>query len=127
MYDFDIPKVPASAEIRFKYEKMAQEYGNMRVYEELQNLDPHYAQELHPNNLSYVIRALEVKILTGKSKKDFRSEKTLRYDTLFLTPYDGKRDVLYDRINARVAKMFDDGLVHEVKNLLESGFSENDF
>jgi tRNA A37 N6-isopentenylltransferase MiaA len=35
-------------------------------------LDPEYATELHPNNLQYVIRALEVKILTGKSKKDFR-------------------------------------------------------
>jgi tRNA dimethylallyltransferase len=72
LYDFDIPEVPASQEIREKYEKIAQEYGNMKVYDELQKIDPEYAQELHPNNLNYVIRALEVKLITGKSKRDFR-------------------------------------------------------
>jgi hypothetical protein len=54
----------------------------------LQELDPEYASELHPNNYRYVIRALEVKMLTGKSKTDFREEKTLKYEIFFVTPYD---------------------------------------
>jgi tRNA dimethylallyltransferase len=67
--------------------------------------------------LQYVIRALEVKILTGKSKKDFRWEKKLKYDILFLTPYNGDREFLYNRINTRVKMMFDEWLVEEVKKL----------
>jgi tRNA dimethylallyltransferase len=73
---------------------------------------------LHPNNLNYVIRALEVKLITGKSKRDFRTQRTPKYDVLFLTPYDGNREELYKKINARVQKMFDDGLVDEVKSIL---------
>jgi tRNA A37 N6-isopentenylltransferase MiaA len=67
-----------------------------------------------------------VKTLTGKSKLDFREEKTLKYDVLFLNPYDGDRKALYERINARVQKMFDDGLVEEVRNLLKK-YSKDDF
>jgi tRNA A37 N6-isopentenylltransferase MiaA len=51
-------------------------------------LDPDYAKTLHPNNLRYVIRAIEVKIMSGIAKTDFIKEKVLKYDTLFLTPYD---------------------------------------
>ena len=47
-------------------------------------------------------------MLTGKSKKHFRSQKTLKYDVLFLTPYQGDREKLYARINQRVQQMFDD-------------------
>jgi tRNA dimethylallyltransferase len=89
-------------------------------------IDPDYAKELHPNNLRYVIRALEVKMITGKSKRDFREEKTLKYDVLFLTPYIGNRELLYNRINKRVKMMFDEGLIQEVSTLLKK-YNKNDF
>jgi tRNA dimethylallyltransferase len=57
------------------------------VYNKLKILDPEYAKELHPNNIRYIIRALEVKMITNKSKTDYRTEKKLKYDVLFLTPY----------------------------------------
>ena len=57
------------------------------MYNKLVEIDPEYAKELHPNNLQYVIRAIEVKIVTGKSKRDFRTDKKLKYETLYLTPY----------------------------------------
>jgi tRNA A37 N6-isopentenylltransferase MiaA len=47
-------------------------------------------------------------MLTGKSKMDFREEKTLKYDVLFLTPYNGDREYLYSRIDKRVQMMFDE-------------------
>jgi tRNA dimethylallyltransferase len=78
------------------------------VYDKLLEIDPEYAKELHPNNLQYVIRAIEVKTVTGKSKRDFRTEKKLKYDTLFLTPYTGDREYLYNRINLRVQMMFEE-------------------
>jgi tRNA dimethylallyltransferase len=64
IYDFNIPKVPADEELRNKLEQQAAEFGNQYVYNRLVTLDPEYAKELHPNNLRYVIRALEIKILT---------------------------------------------------------------
>jgi tRNA dimethylallyltransferase len=98
-------------------ENEAKEYGNDYVYQKLVDLDPEYARELHPNNVQYVIRALEVKIITGQSKKDFRTERKLKYDILFLTPEIESREYLYNRINTRVKMMFDEGLVEEVKKL----------
>lgn len=118
VYDFNIPEIPAIDNLRNDLEKEALKYWNEYVYEKLQKIDPEYAKELHPNNIRYVIRALEVKMLTGKSKADFREEKVLKYDTLFLTPYDWNREELYKKIDARVSQMFDEWLVDEVNNLL---------
>lgn len=119
IYDFDIPKIPADENLRKQLEQEAKEFWNDFVYKKLQDIDSEYAKELHPNNLQYVIRALEVKMLSGKSKKDFRKEKKLKYDVLFLTPYNADREFLYNRINKRVQMMFDEWLVEEVKSLRE--------
>ena len=119
IYDFNIPRISANDEIRTKLENEAKEFWNDYVYDKLVKLDNEYAKELHPNNIRYVIRALEVKILTWKSKKDFREEKKLKYDVLFLTPYDWNREELYNKINTRVWMMFDEWLVNEVKELLK--------
>lgn len=126
IYDFNIPKIPASEEIRKQLEEEAEKYWNEYVWNKLNKIDPEYASELHFNNIRYIIRAIEIKILTGKSKMDFREEKTLKYDILFLTPYNGDREYLYNRINKRVWMMFNDWLVEEVKELLKS-YNKNDF
>lgn len=127
IYDFKIPEVPWDENLRKELEKEAEMYGKEYVYEKLCLLDPEFAKTLHPNNLRYVIRALEVKLITGKSKGDTKEEKTLKYPTLFITPYDGDREKLYTNINTRVQLMFNEWLVTEVKNLLASGYTENDF
>lgn len=126
IFNFNIPKVPADVSLRGQLEKDAEVHGKEYIYNKLCEIDPEYAKELHPNNLRYVIRALEVKILTWKSKRDFREEKTLKYDVLFLTPYIGNRELLYNRINKRVKMMFDEGLIEEVKTLLET-YKKSDF
>ncbi len=127
IYDFDIPKVPADESLRAILEKEALDFGKDFVYQKLCSLDPEFAQTLHPNNLPYVIRAIEVKMLTGKSKAEFRKEKILKYDTLFLTPYDDNRENLYKNIDTRVETMFQNGLVEEVKNILEKWYKMTDF
>lgn len=126
IYDFNIPKIPADEKLRRKLEDDAEEFWNKYVWDKLNEIDPKYALELHFNNIRYVIRAIEVKMLTWKSKMDFREEKKLKYDILFLTPYEWDREYLYNRIDKRVGMMFDDGLVDEVKNLLKT-YDENDF
>ena len=126
IYDFNIPRIAADENIRKKLEYEAEKYWNEFVWNKLAEIDPKYASELHFNNIRYVIRAIEVMMLTGKSKMDFREEKSLKYDTLFLTPYNWDRKYLYTRINQRVQMMFDNGLVNEVKNLLKK-YSKDDF
>jgi len=127
IYDFDIPKVAPNWELRKLYEEKAEKYWNEEVYKDLLEIDPEYGKTLHPNNIRYVIRAIEVKKMTGKSKSKFKTEKKLKYETEFFCPYSGDREALYDKINLRVKEMFDDWLVDEVKGLLESGYKKTDF
>ena len=56
---------------------------------------------------------------TGKSKKEFRTTRTLKFEVSAVTPYNGDRATLYEKINSRVASMFANGLIKEVQDLLE--------
>ncbi len=126
IYDFNIPRIPADEVLRENLEKERQEFWNEYLWDKLNEIDPNYAKELHPNNYRYVIRAIEVKTLTWKSKLDFKTEKTLKYDTLFLTPYDWDREKLYNKIDFRIKQMFDLWLLDEVKWLLKN-YDKNSF
>jgi tRNA dimethylallyltransferase len=123
IYESSIGSMPSDAELRRSFDTLS----DAELYARLEEIDPEYARELHPNNRPYIERALEVKIVSGKSKKDFRSEKKLRYDTLFITPYLWEREALYNRINKRVRMMFDEGLEAEVRGLIEAWYTESDF
>ncbi len=126
IYDFKIPKIPADEKLREKLEEEAKEFWKEYLYKKLVELDPEYAKTLHYNNLQYVIRALEIKMISGKSKSEFIEEKKLKYEVLFLTPYEGDREKLYENINTRVGQMFDEWLVEEVKELLKK-YDREDF
>ena len=126
IYDFKIPKVPADLILREKLEDERIKFWNEFIWKKLQEIDPDYASELHPNNYRYVIRALEVKILTWKSKKEFREEKNLKYDTFFITPYDWNREKLYKKIDLRIKSMFENWLLEEVRDLLTK-YKKTDF
>lgn len=126
IYDFNIPEVPADENLRNSLEEERLEHWNEYVWDKLNKIDPEYAKELHPNNHRYVIRAIEVKMLTWKSKTSFRTDKKLKYDVLFITPYNGDREFLYNRINQRVWMMFDDWLIWEVETLLKK-YKKEDF
>ncbi len=127
IYDFFIPKVPPNKELREKLENEAKKYWNQYVYEKLKKIDPCYAKNLHPNNLSYVIRAIEVKTMTGIEKTKFIKEKKLKYDTFFINPFSWTREELYERINKRVHIMIESWLVNEVQNLLKMWYKKTDF
>lgn len=119
IYNFNVIWIPADEKIRKWLEYEAKKYWNKYIYDKLVEIDPKYANELHYNNIRYIIRAIEVKMITWISKMNFREEKKLKYDVLFLTPEIKDREYLYSRINKRVQMMFDDWLVDEVKNLLK--------
>lgn len=120
LYDLDVPPFESDPAYQAELEEYRVEHGNEALWERLSVLDPEYAAEIHPNSYPYVMRGLEIIERTGKSKRDFRTERTLVYDVVATTPYadDARRPELYERINARVEQMFRDGLEDEVRGLL---------
>jgi tRNA dimethylallyltransferase len=107
-----------------KDEKLRKELSEMEKNEPgilrsmLEKYDPQAAQKIHPSDIKRTIRALEVYFKTGKkiSQLQTQSEYSKDYKILVL---DRHRDELYERINLRVDKMIKEGLVDEVKSLLE--------
>ena len=105
-----------SEEVRNKWKKIASQYGNLFIYDKLKKIDPFSAEKINPNDLKRVIRALEIYEVTGKTKSESAAEKECDYDyKLFIL--DCERNELYEKINARVDKMFADGLMSEAQNL----------
>ena len=127
IYDFEIPEVLADWDLRKKLEQEAKDFWVDYVYRQLVDIDPEYAKELHPNNVQYVIRAIEVMKKSWISKWGAKKEKKLKYDVLFLTPYTGDREWLYNRINYRVDLMFEQWLEDEVKWLIGKWYNKNSF
>ena len=110
--------------LRDEMTALAEREGRDAVYGLLQKEDPDAAAALHPNNLKRVIRALEYRRLTGRSITEANREQ-LEMTSLYNFAYfvlTLPREVLYERIDCRVDKMFDAGLIEEVQDLMKSGF-----
>ncbi len=104
------------------YEKHGAEF----LHDMLKQADSKRAEEIHKNNVKRVIRALEVYKATGKTISQHDEETKSnppRYDATYIGLMFENRDRLYMRINERVDKMLLDGLLDEVKALLDSGIS----
>ena len=123
LYKSQFGNVGANEEIRAKYEKLANEFGKEYVHGILREKDPISAEKLHYNDLKRVIRALEIYDLTGKAKSEQQDILRPRFDFQAVS-IEYPRDKLYNRINLRVDKMFEEGLVKEVEGLLASGVTE---
>ena len=95
---------------------------NEEVHAKLEAIDPASAKALHPNNRRRVVRALNIYHETKQTKSQTieKQEKKLIYDVTLIGLTDD-RIALYQRINDRVDKMMDDGLIDEVRNLHETG------
>lgn len=88
------------------------------LHEELEKIDPIEAHKIHMNNRKRVLRAIEIYLSNGESKTDLiakQEHKPIYYVKFFVRDID--RDELYTRINFRVDKMVEEGLVDEVKTL----------
>lgn len=108
-------------------EAFASEFGNEALHGKLKEIDPKSADEIHPNNIKRVIRALEIFRTSGRLKSDLDAEsKSFEspYDTVQIGLCYENRELLYNRINLRVDKMIEAGLLDETRSLLESGVFE---
>ena len=111
-----------SADLQLRNELMARlkEEGVESLRLELKQLDPESYAAIDVANGQRVVRALEVCIMTGKPFSSFKTnsakKRNFEIEKIGLIR---PRDVLYDRINRRVLQMVDDGLVEEVRSLVE--------
>lgn len=100
---------------------------NIILYNKLKEVDPYYAEKIHPNDKRRIVRALEVYLLTKKPFSNFilnHKFKDKRYNFIgFILERD--RLELMERIEKRVEKMFEKGLVEEVKKLVDMGFKDS--
>ncbi len=117
--------IKSDESVRERLRAQAAEYGNEFLLRKLEECDPVTASELHENNLTRVIRALEVYELTGKKLSDYRNESLsvpspYSFTVVALTYKD--RQYLYNRINKRVDFMVKNGLIDEAYEIYkESG------
>lgn len=111
--------------IRKRLERDLDSNGTAAMYHKLEAIDPERASELHEQDTFRVMRALEIYHSSGRTFTDIRQDLKVTggdYD-YFTIGISMSRSKLYERINERVDTMVSQGLVDEVKSILEKGYS----
>jgi len=123
--DVNFAPMESDEKYRASLHELAEEKGNLYLHDMLSGQDKAAADKIHPNNVRRVVRALEILHLTGKTKteQDKIAKQTNSPYKSVLFGLDMPREELYDRINKRVDIMLANGLVDEVKSLVEMGVS----
>ncbi len=123
LYDINFQEGEEDTALRESLERIAQEKGVQFLHSILKECDPKAAQEIHANNIKRVIRAIEFYRQTGKKiseHNDAEREKKSVYDSRYFVLTD-QREKLYNAIDKRVDQMIVEGLVDEVKQLMDMG------
>lgn len=123
--DIDFTDTTADTEYRKELLAYAETNGTEALHRKLTEVDPSAAEQIHPNNLKRVIRALEFFRETGNRISDHNEAEKQRetpYDLLFFVISEA-RETLYDRIDRRVDFMMEEGLLDEVAYLRAMGLT----
>lgn len=126
LYDITFEDTKVS-DYRKELEAFYAENGAHALHEKLKSIDLVSYEQIHENNVKRVIRALEFFKETGYpiSKHNVEQrEKEAPYNFMYFV-LNHDRDVLYDRIEKRIDLMIEEGLVSEVKQLLELGCTKD--
>ena len=123
VYNLDFTETEPDYEYREKLINLLEKEGSEFLYKKLKKNDISMAEKIHQNNGQRIIRALEI-LKSGNKKGDNFREKNNSYNLIYLG-LNMDRTKLYEKINQRVDKMVDLGLVDEVKNLLDEGLDKN--
>jgi tRNA dimethylallyltransferase len=121
---WQVPEVAPDLALRQALELEAAERGTAALYAELEALDPAAAARITPSNTRRIMRALEVYRSTGQlfSTAQGKTPPPYRFLKLGLTL---EREALYKRADTRIDNMLKQGLLDEVKYLLEAGYAPN--
>lgn len=110
----------SSDEVRKQLENELCEKGPEEMYRILSEIDSQAAENIHPNNIKRVLRAIEVYRTTGLTitqQSEMSHSNDSDIEPLFIGITYNNRELLYDRINNRVDLMLESGLVDEAKTL----------
>lgn len=124
--ELQFPAGELTSEIRERLEARAAGVEPETLYEELLAKDPAAENIIHPKNKRRIIRALEVIELTGRPFSQFHrawSDRSSRYE-LAMFGLTFERAFLHERIDRRVDKMVESGLLDEVRSLVDDGCEE---
>lgn len=125
LYDTDFTQENVATGYRDELSRIANKEGALHLHQMLHAVDPKSAADIHPNNVKRVIRALEFHKQTGSRISEHNQreiEKPSPYNFAYFVLND-IRSNLYNRIDARVDKMIEEGLVEEVRTLQQKGYS----
>lgn len=121
--DIDFTENEENTEYRRQLEQLAAVKGSQVLHEMLTAVDPAAAQAIHAHNIKRMIRALEFHYLTGEkisehNEREAERQSPYRYCYFVLND---DREKLYQRIEIRVDHMLEEGLVEEVRRLMDQG------
>jgi tRNA dimethylallyltransferase len=119
---WSLPMVTPNPRLREVLTNWAQTIGSITLHSKLALLDPQAARAIDPSNKRRTVRALEVIFSTGKLFSAQRKQGHMLFNPLVLG-LTCPRAELYQRIDNRISKMIEAGLVGEVEQLLERGYS----
>jgi tRNA dimethylallyltransferase len=112
----DLPE--ANAENQEKLQKIWDEEGLGKLQEILKNLDEEYYNVVHKENPRRLLRAIDVIWQTGRKYSEIIAEPKHKRDfKVVRIGITAPREIMYERINLRVDKMLENGLIDEVKSL----------
>ncbi len=123
VYNLDFTETEADYQYRNELNKILEKNGSEVLYNKLLDLNSDMAEKIHKNNGQRIIRALEILKNGNEKGNNFRQENK-DYNLVYIG-LNMDRERLYDRINDRVDKMINLGLVEEVKGLLNDGIDKN--
>lgn len=127
LYDLSLGQsVSPQPEFRQAMYDLADQEGNLAVYQRLQTLDPQAAARVHPNNLKRVIRMLEVGTFSDQlfsQQEETHNNHHSPYD-LYVIALTTERQLLYQRINHRVDLMIEEGLIDEARMIYEASLDK---
>lgn len=127
LYDIDFTDNDTDDGIRRELTQVYEQKGAEYLHGLLREIDPESAQDIHANNVKRVIRAIEFYRQTGKRISEHNAEQRVNespYNFAYFVLNDD-REVLYDRINRRIDKMMEAGLVKEVQGLMAEGLDRS--
>jgi tRNA dimethylallyltransferase len=116
------PAVKPNTELRSILENLSKSKSPEWLHEKLAALDPYSAERIDPRNVRRTIRALEVILTSGHRFSELKGQLPSPYNLVQIGLILSRTD-LYERIDARIEEMFEQGLLYEVKALLSKGYS----
>jgi tRNA dimethylallyltransferase len=115
------PAPPKDDTVRKNLEDFVAKNGPQKLHSQLIAIDQDSALKIKPTDTKRIVRAMEMYLVSGKTRTELFKERTILPYTFIPVAITRSIEEIYDRINARVDKMVEDGLLDEVKNLLEKG------